>query len=145
MIVIILMKISQPPGAPSPKKCNTTERRSVSRRRRWNNAGKDVVVLHIPPRGFFCPSLSPFVVKLETYVRMAEIPHVVSIVSICNFRFIFFFLFVIQCLVWSGSVVRKLFISFFSFSLFYLFCCSLFLFYFIVVDIDGVIVPILIV
>ncbi|XP_069969470.1 failed axon connections homolog isoform X1 [Penaeus vannamei] len=54
------------------------ERRSVSRRRRWNNAGKDVVVLHIPPRGFFCPSLSPFVVKLETYVRMAEIPHVID-------------------------------------------------------------------
>lgn len=110
MIVIILMKISQPPGAPSPKKCSTPERRSVSRRRRWNNAGKDVVVLHIPPRGFFCPSLSPFVVKLETYVRMAEIPHVVSIVSICNFRFFFFFLFVIPCVVWSGSMIRELFI-----------------------------------
>lgn len=48
------------------------------RRRRWNNAGKDVVVLHIPPRGFFCPNISPFAVKLETYVRMAEIPYVVD-------------------------------------------------------------------
>ncbi|XP_037798937.1 failed axon connections homolog [Penaeus monodon] len=48
------------------------------RRKNWNNAGKDVVVLHIPSRGFYCPSLSPFVVKLETYIRMAEIPHVID-------------------------------------------------------------------
>ncbi|XP_063614412.1 uncharacterized protein LOC134787563, partial [Penaeus indicus] len=64
------------------------------RRKKWNNAGKDVVVLHIPSRGFYCPSLSPFVVKLETYIRMAEIPHVVTIVSICKILSCFvFFLF----------------------------------------------------
>lgn len=46
-----------------------------NRRKRWNSVGKDVVVLHCFPRGRFCPNLSPFVVKLETYLRMAEIPY----------------------------------------------------------------------
>ncbi|KAK7082017.1 hypothetical protein SK128_002002 [Halocaridina rubra] len=46
-----------------------------NRRKKWNNAGKDVVVLHSFPRGKFCPNLSPFVVKLETYLRMAAIPY----------------------------------------------------------------------
>ncbi|XP_047484501.1 failed axon connections homolog isoform X2 [Penaeus chinensis] len=45
------------------------------RRRKWNEAGKDVVVLHMFNRGYTCPSLSPFVVKLETYLRMADIPY----------------------------------------------------------------------
>ncbi|XP_042863715.1 failed axon connections homolog [Penaeus japonicus] len=48
------------------------------RRRRWNGAGKDVVVLHIFSRGYTCPSLSPFVIKLETYLRMADIPYQVD-------------------------------------------------------------------
>lgn len=48
------------------------------RRKKWNNAGKDVVVLHMFPRGYFCPNLSPFVVKLETYLRMAKIPYQVD-------------------------------------------------------------------
>ncbi|XP_069969457.1 failed axon connections homolog [Penaeus vannamei] len=45
------------------------------RRRKWSEAGKDVVVLHMSRRGYSCPSLSPFVLKLETYLRMAEIPY----------------------------------------------------------------------
>ncbi|XP_064105417.1 failed axon connections homolog isoform X1 [Macrobrachium nipponense] len=45
------------------------------RRKKWNSVGKDVVVLHLFPRGRFCPNVSPFVVKLETYLRMAEIPY----------------------------------------------------------------------
>ncbi|KAG7170094.1 Failed axon connections-like 6 [Homarus americanus] len=47
-------------------------------RKKWNNAGKDVVVLHMFPRGHFCPNLSPFVVKLEMYLRMADIPYQVD-------------------------------------------------------------------
>ncbi|VDI17743.1 Hypothetical predicted protein [Mytilus galloprovincialis] len=36
---------------------------------------KDTVIFHQPGRGPFAPSLSPFVVKLETYLRMAKIPY----------------------------------------------------------------------
>lgn len=50
-------------------------------RRKWSEAGKDVVVLHMSRRGYSCPSLSPFVLKLETYLRMAEIPYQVMGVS----------------------------------------------------------------
>ncbi|XP_050691503.1 failed axon connections homolog [Eriocheir sinensis] len=48
------------------------------RRKRWAEAGKDVVVLHTFPRGAACPNLSPFVLKLETYLRMAEIKYEVD-------------------------------------------------------------------
>ena len=40
----------------------------------------DKVVLFQFPRGPGYPSLSPFVLKLETYLRMAGIPYIVSIV-----------------------------------------------------------------
>ncbi|KAK8754398.1 hypothetical protein OTU49_016061 [Cherax quadricarinatus] len=56
----------------------TTYIKRQNRRKKWNNAGKDFVVLHMFPRGHFSPSLSPFVVKLETYLRMAEIPYQVD-------------------------------------------------------------------
>ncbi|CAL4135278.1 unnamed protein product [Meganyctiphanes norvegica] len=52
--------------------------KKLQMRQKWNEAGWDVVVLHIFPRGRFCPNLSPFVLKLETYLRMAEIPHQVD-------------------------------------------------------------------
>ncbi|XP_042856701.1 failed axon connections homolog [Penaeus japonicus] len=45
------------------------------RRRKWNEAGKDVVVLHMFQRGLTCPSPSPSILKLETYLRIAEIPY----------------------------------------------------------------------
>ncbi|KAI9557893.1 hypothetical protein GHT06_014645 [Daphnia sinensis] len=37
--------------------------------------GKDVVLLHQLERGVFTPSISPFPLKLETYLRMADIPY----------------------------------------------------------------------
>ncbi|XP_068223453.1 failed axon connections homolog [Palaemon carinicauda] len=44
-------------------------------RNKWRSVGKDVVVLHLFPRGRYCPNVSPFVVKLETYLRMAGISY----------------------------------------------------------------------
>ncbi|XP_071545471.1 failed axon connections homolog [Panulirus ornatus] len=41
----------------------------------WAKAGKDMVVLHCLPRGRITPHLSPFVMKLETYLRLAKIPY----------------------------------------------------------------------
>lgn len=46
------------------------------RRKRWAKIGKDVVVLHGFPRGRFTPNTSPFVIKLETYLRLAKITYV---------------------------------------------------------------------
>ncbi len=40
---------------------------------KWNAAGKDVVVLHMFPRAIYCPNPSPFVIKLETWLRMNNI------------------------------------------------------------------------
>ena len=40
---------------------------------KWNAAGKDVVVLHMPLRALDCPNPSPFPVKLETWLRMNNI------------------------------------------------------------------------
>ncbi|XP_067666047.1 failed axon connections homolog [Haliotis asinina] len=36
---------------------------------------RDTVILHQPGRGPYAPSLSPFALKLETYLRMAKIPY----------------------------------------------------------------------
>ena len=36
---------------------------------------KDVVILHQFPRGYKVPSASPFALKLETYLRMADITY----------------------------------------------------------------------
>jgi hypothetical protein len=44
-------------------------------RERWNNLGKDVVVLHQFARGKTIPSPSPFVLKLETFLRVADIKY----------------------------------------------------------------------
>ncbi|XP_065560538.1 failed axon connections homolog [Artemia franciscana] len=52
---------------------------SYSRKRKvWDSAGKDVVVIHQFNRGKLAPSLSPFPVKLETFCRMARIKYKVD-------------------------------------------------------------------
>ena len=43
---------------------------------KWNAVGKDVVVLHQFPRGLTCPSISPYVLKLETFLRIHRIKYV---------------------------------------------------------------------
>ena len=43
---------------------------------KWNEAGKDVVVLHQFQRGRFCPNPSPFPIKLETFLRINKIKYV---------------------------------------------------------------------
>ena len=45
-------------------------------RQKWNNAGKDVVVLHMFPRSRTSPNISPYMVKLETYLRVAGIDYI---------------------------------------------------------------------
>ncbi|KAB7500445.1 Failed axon connections-like protein [Armadillidium nasatum] len=44
-------------------------------RKEWNSAGKNIVVLHSFPKATTLPNLSPFVLKLETYLRMADIQY----------------------------------------------------------------------
>jgi hypothetical protein len=39
---------------------------------------RDVVILHQLPRGLRAPSVSPFAVKLETFLRMTKIPYQVG-------------------------------------------------------------------
>lgn len=45
---------------------------------RWKDTPKDVVILHGFPRGKTCPNLSPFVLKVETYLRMTGISYKVD-------------------------------------------------------------------
>ena len=49
-------------------------------RKQWAALPKDTVVLHQFPRGKITPSISPFCLKLETYLRVAAIPYEVVIV-----------------------------------------------------------------
>ncbi|XP_021948446.1 failed axon connections homolog isoform X2 [Folsomia candida] len=42
---------------------------------KWSTSPKDVVILHTTPRGVLTPCISPFALKLETYLRMAKIPY----------------------------------------------------------------------
>ena len=39
-------------------------------RAEWNNAGKDVVVLHMMDRGRTRPNISPFALKFETFLKV---------------------------------------------------------------------------
>jgi len=41
-------------------------------RARWNNTPKDVVIVHGFPRGRKTPNASPWILKVETYCRMAK-------------------------------------------------------------------------
>ena len=52
--------------------------KASQRRQRWSQAGKDVVVLHQFERGTNLPNLSPFALKLETFLRMAGIKYVID-------------------------------------------------------------------
>ncbi|XP_021966608.1 failed axon connections homolog [Folsomia candida] len=47
----------------------------------WSSTPKDVVILHTIGRGKTAPSPSPFVVKLETFLRMANIPYEMDFTS----------------------------------------------------------------
>ena len=58
-------------------------------RKKWNAVGKNVVVLHQIQRGKHTPSISPFPLKLETYLRMANIPYEVTKHNIVSKMFIF--------------------------------------------------------
>ena len=42
----------------------------------WNNAGENVVVLHMLPRGRHTPNPSCYPLKLETYLRIAGIKYI---------------------------------------------------------------------
>ena len=42
---------------------------------KWSHLGKDVVVLHGLGRTYTCPSVSPFVIKLETFLRIAKVKY----------------------------------------------------------------------
>ena len=52
------------------------KRQFQKNREKWVSVGKDVVVLHCFPRGNSCLSLTPFPLKLETYLRMNNIKYV---------------------------------------------------------------------
>ena len=48
-------------------------------RREWNSEdNKDVVIFHIFPRNPLSPSMSPFVLKLETFLRMHDVKYKVD-------------------------------------------------------------------
>lgn len=50
----------------------------------WNAAGKDVVVLHQFWRGKYCPNMSPYVLKVECFMRLAGIKYVVSKIYVAD-------------------------------------------------------------
>ncbi|OXA55142.1 failed axon connections homolog [Folsomia candida] len=51
------------------------EARMQKKLEKWNHTKKDVVTMHAIPRGGAVSHSSPFVVKLETWMRMAKIPY----------------------------------------------------------------------
>ena len=53
-----------------------SSRISARERKKWNSIGKDVVVLHQFMRGNTCINLSPFPIKVETFLRMNNIRYV---------------------------------------------------------------------
>lgn len=50
-------------------------RQNLKRKKRRAAYPKDKVILHQFPRGIYAPSASPFVMKLETWLRMTGIPY----------------------------------------------------------------------
>lgn len=53
-------------------------RKKKKLREKWDGVGKDVVMLHQFLRGKYCLNLSPFALKVETFLRLAKIEHVVD-------------------------------------------------------------------
>ena len=51
-------------------------RRKCQLREKWDKAGENVVVLHQFPRPGKIPNLSPFPIKLETFLRAMKIEYV---------------------------------------------------------------------
>ena len=48
-------------------------------RREWNSEdNKDVVIFHMFPRNALSPSMSPYVLKLETFLRMHDVKYKVD-------------------------------------------------------------------
>ena len=60
---------------------------------------RDKVILFQVRRGPFAPSMSPFALKLETYLRMAEIPYQVRPQ---NVHVVLFYLFILVILMTLG-------------------------------------------
>ena len=54
----------------------TSHKKAAKLREEWDSVGKDVVLLHQFAPVHSAPSLSPFPIKLETYLRMADIKYV---------------------------------------------------------------------
>ncbi|CAL4059754.1 unnamed protein product [Meganyctiphanes norvegica] len=53
-------------------------RKQQKLRLEWDSVGKDVVLLHQFWRGKYCPNLSPFALKVETFLRLNNIKYVVD-------------------------------------------------------------------
>ena len=51
-------------------------RKYANKQKEWDNIGKDTVVLHLFSRGNTCISLTPFVIKVELFLRMNNIKYV---------------------------------------------------------------------
>jgi len=55
---------------------NRAHRRMLNK---WKDSPKDVVIVHTTPAGKIVPNCSPFVLKLETYLRMANIKYQIDL------------------------------------------------------------------
>ena len=61
---------------------------------------RDKVILFQVRRGPFAPSMSPFALKLETYLRMAEIPYQVRTQNV----HVLFYIFILAMLIIIDTV-----------------------------------------
>jgi len=53
---------------------------------RWTNTPKDVIIVHRFPSASTLPNASPFVIKLETYLRMTKIPYEIDEVDFMSVK-----------------------------------------------------------
>ncbi|XP_052090757.1 failed axon connections homolog [Mytilus californianus] len=56
--------------------------RKSGKRKSREEYPKDTVILHQYGRAPYAPSMSPFAIKLETYLRMAKIPYMVCLIDV---------------------------------------------------------------
>ena len=56
--------------------CNYLVRQNLKSKKRRPTYPKDKVILHQFPRGLHAPSASPFALKLETWLRMANVSYI---------------------------------------------------------------------